>query len=177
MGDSPMSSILKVDTIQNTGGTTGLSIDSSGRVLTPARPAFKAYIGSSGWVDLQHAHTRRIPYNTEKYDIGGCFDTTTSTFTAPVSGYYFFYANGYTHNTAGVKVIEITTGGNDPSNGEILALQQDDGALGTLQVSTTHYFNAGEKCAAYLYQSNDTSNGIYSNGTPAYAQFLGYLIG
>ena len=31
-GDSPMSSILKVDTIQNTGGTTGLTIDSSGRL-------------------------------------------------------------------------------------------------------------------------------------------------
>ena len=28
-----MSSILKVDTIQNTGGTTGLTIDSSGRLV------------------------------------------------------------------------------------------------------------------------------------------------
>ena len=33
-----MSSILKVDTIQNTGGTTGLTIDSSGRVLKPVIP-------------------------------------------------------------------------------------------------------------------------------------------
>ena len=30
-----MSSILKVDTIQNTGGTTGLTIDSAGRLLKP----------------------------------------------------------------------------------------------------------------------------------------------
>ena len=30
-----MSSILKVDTIQNSSGTTGLTIDNSGRVLNP----------------------------------------------------------------------------------------------------------------------------------------------
>jgi len=33
-----MSSILKVDTIQNTGGTTGLTIDSSGAILKPVLP-------------------------------------------------------------------------------------------------------------------------------------------
>ena len=173
-----MSSILKVDTIQNTGGTTGLTIDSGGRVLSPARPAFKAYIGSSGWVDLTHGQTSRIPFNAEKYDVGGCFDTSTSTFTAPVAGYYFFYLNGYTHDSAGVKVLELYTVGNDPaSGGETMALQQDDGQLGTMQVSTTHYFNAGEKCAGYLYQTNDVSTSIYSNNSPSYAQFTGFLIG
>ena len=37
--------------------------------------------------------------------------------------------------------------------------------------------NANEKCAAYLYQTNDTSNGVYSDNSPTYSQFLGYLIG
>jgi hypothetical protein len=38
-----MSSILKVSEIQDpTNGNTAVSIDSSGRVLTPARPAFFA---------------------------------------------------------------------------------------------------------------------------------------
>ena len=36
-----MASTLKVNTIQHTGGTTGMTIDSSGRVLTPARPSFQ----------------------------------------------------------------------------------------------------------------------------------------
>jgi len=173
-----MASTLKVQNIQHTGGTAAMAIDSTGRVTTPARPSFKAYIGSSGWVDLVHGQTSRIPFNAEKYDVGGCFDTSTSTFTAPVAGYYFFYANGYCHNDSGVKVLELYTVGNNPaSGGETMALHQDDGALGTLQVSTTHYFNAGEKCAAYLYQSNNVATGIYSNNSPSYSQFLGYLIG
>ena len=41
-----MTGILKVDTIQSSGGTTGLTIDSSGRMFTPARPAF--YIRKTG---------------------------------------------------------------------------------------------------------------------------------
>ena len=36
-----MASTLKVNTIQHTGGTTGMTIDSSGRILTPARPSFQ----------------------------------------------------------------------------------------------------------------------------------------
>jgi hypothetical protein len=173
-----MTSIIKVDNIQNAAGTAAMAIDSTGRVTTPARPMFKVYIGSSGWVDIVHNATRRIPFNAETYDVGGCFNTSTSTFTAPVSGYYFFFANAYTHNGAGVKVLELYTVGNDPaSGGETMALSQDDGALGTMQVSTVHYFNANEKCAAYLYQTNDVSTGVYSNNTPSYSQFLGYLIG
>jgi len=172
-------STLKVGTIQDhANSTTAMTIDNAGRVLTPARPAFKAYISGTGWLDIVHGATRRIAFNAEDYDIGGCFDTSTGVFTAPISGYYFFYVNGYTHNGAGVKVLELYTGGNDPASGGVtMALHQDDGALGTMQVSTTHYFNAGEKCAAYFYQTNDVSTGIYSSNSSAYAQFCGYLIG
>ena len=42
-----MSSILKVDTIQNTGGTTGLTIDSSGAILRPVLPYGQASKGGS----------------------------------------------------------------------------------------------------------------------------------
>ena len=37
-------SVLKVDTIQSSGGTTGLTIDSSGRVTSLVKPAFFAYL-------------------------------------------------------------------------------------------------------------------------------------
>ena len=42
-----MASIINVDQVgHSTSGTTALTIDSSGRVLTPARPAFFAYLPS-----------------------------------------------------------------------------------------------------------------------------------
>ena len=45
-----MVSKLEVDTIAHSGGTTGMTIDSTGRILTPARPAFRARLttGSGG---------------------------------------------------------------------------------------------------------------------------------
>ena len=36
-----MTSIIKVDEIQNKNGTTAITIDSSGRILQPAKPVFK----------------------------------------------------------------------------------------------------------------------------------------
>ena len=50
-----MSSILKVDTIQNTGGATGLTIDSSGRVNAPALPR----------IDVSHSSNNNISYNSK----------------------------------------------------------------------------------------------------------------
>ena len=42
-----MASILGIDTIQHQSGTTAMTIDSTGRILTPARPAFRARIAGS----------------------------------------------------------------------------------------------------------------------------------
>ena len=42
-----MASILKVNEIQHTGGTTALTVDTNGRLLTPARPAFSVHLLST----------------------------------------------------------------------------------------------------------------------------------
>ena len=44
-----MTGIIKVDTIQNNGGTTGLTLNSSGYMTTPNRPAF--------WVGMETSTT------------------------------------------------------------------------------------------------------------------------
>ena len=44
-----MTSILKVDNIQNASGTSALSIDSSGIVAQSAKPSFFAYGSSETW--------------------------------------------------------------------------------------------------------------------------------
>ena len=41
-----MASEIGVQTIQHTNGTDAMTIDSTGRVLTPARPAFRLCVGS-----------------------------------------------------------------------------------------------------------------------------------
>ena len=80
-----MVSKLEVDTIAHSGGTTGMTIDSTGRILTPARPAFKARLttGSGG------GSNGTLVFNTEDFDIGGNYDTSNGRFTAPVAGVYW----------------------------------------------------------------------------------------
>jgi hypothetical protein len=80
-----MVSKLEVDTIAHSGGTTGMTIDSTGRILTPARPAFRARLttGSGG------GSNGTLVFNTEDFDIGGNYNTSNGRFTAPVAGVYW----------------------------------------------------------------------------------------
>ena len=79
---------LSVNTIAHTGGTTGMTIDSSGRVLQPAKPSFFAYM-SSGSFAPDVNNTTKTPLNSTLVNIGNCWSTTNHEFTAPVAGTYF----------------------------------------------------------------------------------------
>jgi hypothetical protein len=86
-----MTSILKVDTIQDSGGTTGLTIDSTGRVLMPQVPMFQIHSSGNQYVSDDHT----IQFDSEEIDIGNNFNTSNYTFTAPINGYYHMHAHVY----------------------------------------------------------------------------------
>jgi len=82
-----MASTLKVNTIQHTGGTSALTIDSSGRILQPTKPAFS--VKRNGNQGISNNTAEKIQWNEERFDIGGNFDHTTNYyFTAPITGIY-----------------------------------------------------------------------------------------
>ena len=84
-------STLRVDEIKDsTGASTGLTIDSSGRVLTPARLAFIAF-PSSSFTTGTGAGTTWI-FDSTQHNIGGHYSTTTGKFTVPIAGVYLFGA-------------------------------------------------------------------------------------
>ena len=97
-------STLKVGTIQDhTNSNTPISIDSTGRILTPARPAFRARLAGS----TQATGTQgNIVFETEDFDIGGNYDHTTGEFTAPITGIYHFMFQGIsaTNSTGGKNI-------------------------------------------------------------------------
>ena len=82
-----MASTLKVNTIQHTGGTTGMTIDSSGRVTSPQTPCFYAYMGS-GTFAPDASNSTKTPLNATLVNIQSCWSTTDHEFTAPIAGTY-----------------------------------------------------------------------------------------
>ena len=86
-----MTSILKVSEIQDpTNGNSALTVDSSGRILTPARPAFSVYLNTAT-ASQDHTTEGPIPFDTEDFDIGNNVTmSSNAVFTAPVAGIYQF---------------------------------------------------------------------------------------
>ena len=108
-------STLKVDTILKRTGTGTITLGQSGDTLAiPAgatiansgtatgfggvmSPMFRAY-NTGGFT--ANADTMTNFADTEVFDIGSCYDTSSKRFTPNESGYYFFIVNARTNSTS-----------------------------------------------------------------------------
>jgi len=73
-----------------TAGAAGLLIDASGRVTTPLQPMFRVERSTYQANVTGDGTTYTVTFDSELGDVGGHFNTTTHTFTAPIAGYYLF---------------------------------------------------------------------------------------
>jgi hypothetical protein len=178
-----MSNLL-VQNIKHTNGTSAMTIDSTGRILTPTRPAFRAYNNSSGaWTTVTHAQHQIVAYNAEKYDIGSNYDTSTYRFTCPLDGVYFFSARVYMHADGGNQRLTIATGTTNPATAEGTFLAQAyksdnvSARSGTLYVQASAELTATTQVGVYIWHGSDTNNSYYSENNTLYSHFEGHLIG
>lgn len=93
-----MASIIGVETLQHTNGTTAATIDSSGRIFQPAKPMFSAKGKTSGAAYVQ---TSPIVFPNEEFDVGGMYNTSTGVVTIPVDGKYRFHVSVFVKGDAG----------------------------------------------------------------------------
>lgn len=84
-----MASELHVDSIKHSGGTSAMTIDSSGRVLKPSQPAFEAWFTGNNMTINSGSSAGFICNNVEQQG-GTNYSTTTGKFTVPITGFYFF---------------------------------------------------------------------------------------
>lgn len=177
-GDADIGGSVLVDTIKADNGTTALTIDSSGRVLTPARPAFRARIaGSTG----NHGDNGTLVFETEDFDVGGVYNTSNGKFTAPIDGVYHLMFRGLsaTSSTGGLNTAGEFPYGDFFKNGTALAGTRFYGYDNTgsfyltLMANTTLQLSSGDEITVVM-----GSEFIYSNSSAAYDPcFEGYLIG
>ena len=159
-----MASILNVDKIRANGSTTdGLTIDSSGRVSTPARPAFFA-----GCTGASNQTSGTINYDSETFDIGGNYDPSTKQFTAPVDGIYQFSFTYYAVNTSSARAALY-------KNGTTLIMRGGRAAYDTTVAGTS------ENTMICQLSANDTVEVKFDDGNvhtnAGYNYFCGHLIG
>lgn len=111
-----MTSTLKIQNIAHTGGTTAMTVDSSGRILTPQRPAFHAQLisnvaCSADAVTLMPLKTNGTssPQTNSYNNLNHAgWDNTNSKFVAPVAGVYLLFARtGFYNNNSPSRFAEI----------------------------------------------------------------------
>ena len=162
-----------INTIKYDANTTAATIDSTGRVLQPAKPAFKAYMTGNQSAPSANTFTT-IQFNAENYDIGGNFNTSTYTFTTPVAGVYYFYTSySYVANVGSESqgIVSLAAGGSTIA-GVDFYIKGSNARYGSC-CSTVVQLNAGVGVTARAY---GPARGIYG-GDYGNTQFCGYLVG
>tara|TARA_R100000426_G_C4771286_1_gene91034 strand:- start:33 stop:566 length:534 start_codon:yes stop_codon:yes gene_type:complete len=177
-----MSNIL-VQNIKHTNGTTAQTIDSTGRVLTPARPAFRARLDgpSSNATGSQGT----LVFNNEDFDIGGNYNTSDGLFTAPIGGIYQFMfralaatdSSGTINSAGDTFYADFYKNGTDNANivPGARELHQQAGGNFYVSVSMTSLIQLSASDNIRVIVGSEF---VYADATDAYDPcFEGFLIG
>mgnify|MGYP003133771407 CR=1 FL=1 len=169
-----MTGIIKVDTIQNNGGTTGLTIDSSGRVSMPNVPAFGARGLSNTQSGGGNSNANEIlVFNDVLYNVGSHYNSSTGIFTCPLNGAYFFLFSGLyddDYNNQGGCYIRLNGSGSSTTGEKYRAYHKGSGS-NYLQIT------AGGVIVANANDTVDAFTNIAGWHTGGETSFSGYFIG
>ena len=177
-------STLKVGTIQDHANSiTAMTIDSAGRVLTPARPVFRARL--DGPSSSATGTNGTIVFNNEDFDIGNNYNTSNGLFTAPIAGVYqfMFRALAATNSSGGINSSGDTFYADFYKNGTANA-NIVPGAREIHQQAGGNFYVSVSMTSLIQLSVNDNvrvivgSEFVYADATDAYDPcFEGYLIG
>lgn len=181
-----MAGVVRADTFRmNTiksqdSDVTAMSIDATGRILTPARPAF--HIRANPAIAMTASGWRTVNLNGTKYtDIGNNVHAD-GYFVCPVDGMYQFNCRMRVDGVGGgylIMALSDLITGTSPASGATTGLYVStyhiDGSppsnYQTVQTSVAIHLDANTKVQPWLY-STDTSITVNTTST-----FSGFLVG
>lgn len=171
-----MTSIIKVDNIQNSGGTAALSIDSSGRILTSANPKFSVQLATAG-SSANYTSVSDVPFDTVDFNVGSCvaISSSVATFTAPITGYYQFnllVGFGNTESANHVNTYLVINGETADNDTYRNIEDPQGGTYMTLSTSALIYLTATQTVNPKVFVNGDTTVQIRAG-----SRFNGFLVG
>lgn len=148
-------------------GATGLTVNSSGIVNTPLRPAFDAY-GTVG--NVLFTTDTPIPLNSTTFNIGSNYSTSTYRFTAPVAGIYFFRAQVYKQASGNASRLRLYKNAADVRVYQYISATDTYtfGITGVISLTVGDYVTCN-------FNSDGAGTNIYLADN--HTNFSGYLVG
>ena len=161
-----------VTAIKHSGGTSALTIDSSGRTLFPSRPAFSA-TRDAGDVAVGSV----VIFDDVRTNIGNHYDASNGRFTAPIAGTYAFFVYGMSGNAPNDvnMALKFQKNGSDNGDSTPLGRGSSDISLG-IQVGGQIIITLAASDYVDVLQNGGTGITMYATGN-AHNEFSGFLIG
>ena len=176
----------QIGTIKDAGGNaTAMTIDSTGRVLQPAKPAFHIRCQSVNNVDFSSgvtlAGSTYLQSATLEEQGGSNFNVSTGQYVAPLTGFYYFHFGGRFDNFASATVsndniVQSMVGGNTKDQamprflGDIMASLLS--SIGPKGVNFARYSIDYHVLRNYLHVLNEWGDEAANKMLPDYADAI-----
>lgn len=151
-----MTSELRVDAIKNTSDVAAFNINADGYVLNTKKVAWGAVRSGNLTGYNGSAQTDAIVYNSEEYDHGSNYSTSTGLFTAPVKGQYMIFAGYYSPGKAALQIWYQVNGTRK------VTLMVGDSTTQYISGAGLVELNKNDTLGIYAY-TNDTNTTINAN--------------
>ena len=154
--------------------TTRMTVANDGIITKPAQPAFQAHL-SGNQDDVAINGSVKVLFDTETFDVSADFNTTTNTFTAPVTGKYvlgFTLAVNAPDAAAGFYQFYLATSNRTYTQTNTIAGTTDP-TYWTFTYSIVADMDAADTALVNLYQNV----GSAQMDIRVESEFYGYLLG